>query len=74
MLESFKRFFANQGVGPDWPDVSDWAKQRGLNFKRAREDEGFVLDGTLEGKSWRMEWGPPQRAYIEAANCASAWS
>ena len=65
MLESFKRFFANQGIGPDWRDVSDWAKQRGLGFKRAREDEGFVIDGELDGKPWRMEWGPPQRAYIE---------
>lgn len=65
MLESFKRFFANQGVGPDWRDVSDWAKQRGLGFKRAREDEGFVIDGALDGKPWRMEWGPPQRAYID---------
>jgi hypothetical protein len=65
MLESFKRFFASQGIGPDWRDVSDWAKKRGLGFKRAREDEGFVIDGALEGKPWRMEWGPPQRAYIE---------
>jgi hypothetical protein len=65
MLESFKRFFANQGVGPDWRDVSEWAQQRGLGFKRAREDEGFVVDGALDGKPWRMEWGPSQRAYIE---------
>jgi hypothetical protein len=64
MLESFKRFFASQGVGPDWRDVQDWAQQKGLTFKRAREDEGFVLDGALDGKPWRMEWGPPQRAYI----------
>jgi len=65
MLESFKRFFQSQGVGPEWREVSDWAAKRGLTFKRAREDEGFVLDGLLDGKPWRMEWGPPQRAYIE---------
>ena len=65
MLESFKRFFASQGLGPDWREVSDWAKQRGLGFKRAREDEGFVVDGTIDGKPWRMEWGPSQRAYID---------
>lgn len=66
MLESFKRLFAGQGTGPDWRDVSDWARERGLTFKRVREDEGFVVDGTLDGKPWRMEWGPPQRAYIDA--------
>lgn len=64
MLESFKRFFANQGLGPEWRDVQEWARQKGLTFKRAREDEGFVLDGALDGKPWRVEWGPPQRAYI----------
>ncbi len=65
MLESFKRFLSGQGIGPNWKDVSEWAKQRGLDFRRAREDEGFVVDGALDGKPWRMEWGPPQRAYIE---------
>jgi hypothetical protein len=65
MLESFKRFFAHQGLGPDWHDVQQWAGQKGLTFKRAREDEGFVLDGALDGKPWRVEWGPPQRSYID---------
>jgi hypothetical protein len=64
MLESFKRFFAGHGPALPWRDVAEWAQQRGLGFKRAREDEGFVIDGELDGKPWRMEWGPPQRAYI----------
>lgn len=65
MLESFKRLFATPPTGPDWREVQEWAKLKGHTFKRAREDEGFVLDGALDGRPWRVEWGPPQRAYIE---------
>ena len=65
MLESLKRFFSKAGVERDLADVSEWAKRRGHGFKRARGDEGFVIDGVLDGKPWRMEWGPPQRDYIQ---------
>lgn len=64
MLESFKRLFAAPVAAPAWADVAEWAQRRALNFRRAREAEGFVIDGLLEGKPWRMEWGPPQRSYI----------
>jgi hypothetical protein len=60
----FKSFFANQGLGPDYGDVSAWAKRRGHAFKRERDGQGFVVDGKLEGTPWRLEWGPPQRPYI----------
>lgn len=67
MLESFKRLFA--GRAPDaedhaYDDVIDWAARRGFGFKRARDAAGFVVDGALDGKPWRIEWGPPQREYI----------
>lgn len=65
MLESFKRLFSPAATGPDWRDVAEWARERGLAFKRAREDEGFVVEGELSGRPVRIEWGPPQRAYIE---------
>lgn len=64
MLESLKRFFSQPAAGPDWRDAADWARQRGLAFKRAREDEGFVMEGALGGHPVRIEWGPPQRPYI----------
>ena len=66
MLESLKRFFSRSGVERDLADVSEWAQRRGHGFKRARGDEGFVIDGVLDGKPWRMEWGPPQRDYIKS--------
>ena len=65
MLGSFKGFFANQGLGPAFSDISAWAKRRGHSFKRERDGLGFVIDGQLEGRPWRLEWGPPQRPYIE---------
>jgi len=65
MLDALKRLFSTPTVGPDWADVATWAQRRGHGFKRAREAEGFVIDGRLEGLPWRLEWGPAQRAYIE---------
>jgi hypothetical protein len=65
MLESIKRLFARQGIERDLSEVSGWAQRCGHGFKRARRDDGFVIDGVLEGKPWRIEWGPSQRPYIE---------
>jgi hypothetical protein len=65
MLDALKRRIAIEVPGPEWRAVADWAKQRGARFKRARENEGFVVDGVLDGCAWRLEWGPPQRGYIE---------
>jgi hypothetical protein len=64
MLDSFKRLFSRHGHDRDLTLVSDWALQRGYGFKRARGEDGFVIDGRLEGRPWRIEWGPPQRDYI----------
>ena len=66
MLESFKRLFAGRSDDhdTDYADVVEWAKRRGFGFKRARGESGFVVDGLLEGKAWRIEWGAPQRDYI----------
>ena len=65
MLDGLKGFFANQGPGPDFRDIAGWAGQRGFEFKREREGQGFVVDGTHDGQRWRLEWGPSQRSYIE---------
>lgn len=64
MLGPFKRLFSRNSRTSDFSDIEAWARRRGHGFKRVRADDGFVIDGLLEGKSWRIEWGPPQRAYI----------
>jgi hypothetical protein len=65
MLDAFKKLISRPPPGPDWREVSDWAKANKLKFKREHEGEGFVVDGGMDSKPWRLEWGPPQRNYIE---------
>ena len=64
MLQAFKRLFSYPAGGSGHENIAGWARQRGYGFKRAREVDGFVIDGASQGRPWRMEWGPPQRAYI----------
>lgn len=64
MLESFKRWIGGKRGGPDGRALHAWARQRGWMAKRVRDDEGVVIEGTMHGTSWRMEWGTPQRAYL----------
>ena len=64
MLESIKRLFARQGVDRDLAEVAAWAKRSGHGFKRVRGEDGFVVDGAIDGMPWRLEWGPPQRDYV----------
>jgi hypothetical protein len=64
MLDAIKRWISGRPPGPDWGGVASWAQQHGYGFKRAKDDQGFVVDGTFGERPWRLEWGPPQRAYI----------
>lgn len=66
MLDAIKRWISGGPPGPDWSEFSQWAQRNGHGFKRAHGDEGFVVDGSCDAQPWRLEWGPPQRAYITA--------
>jgi hypothetical protein len=65
MLGPFKRLFSRNAGARDLSEIEAWARRRGHGFKRVRGEDGFVVDGVLQGKPWRIEWGPPQRPYIE---------
>ena len=34
-------------------------------MKREKDGDGFAIDGQLDATPWRLEWGPPQRPYID---------
>jgi hypothetical protein len=65
MLDALRRLFARRAEKVDWAAVVDWARHRQAQFKRTHDGAGFVVAGVLEGRPWRLEWGPPQRNYIE---------
>ena len=65
MLDSFKRWINGRPDGPDSKALSAWAAARGHHFKKVREGQGFVVDGSTGGREWRLEWGIPQRSYLE---------
>jgi hypothetical protein len=65
MLDAFKKLISRPAPGPEWREVAEWAKHHKLKYKREAEGEGFVIAGGMESKPWRLEWGPPQRQYIE---------
>ena len=44
--------------------VSEWAGLQGLAYSSRGEGRGFVLDGQVRGKPWRMERGKPSRDFI----------
>ncbi len=64
MLDALKRLISRQAPANEWKALADWAKQQKLDFKRVHDGEGFVIDGGMDSKPWRLEWGPPQRLYI----------
>ncbi len=64
MLDALKRLIAGKPPGPEWPAVQNWAQRNKLRFRPTRDDLGFVIEGGMESKPWRLEWGPPQRGYI----------
>jgi hypothetical protein len=67
MLDALKRLISREPPAPEWPELAQWAKAQRMLFKRVRDEGGFVIDGGMETKPWRLEWGAPQRQYIGGA-------
>ncbi|GAP34591.1 hypothetical protein [Piscinibacter sakaiensis] len=65
MLDALKRLFSSSPGQPDWREVSGWARSQQYAFKIVREAAGFAIDGAFGSLPWRLEWGPPQRAYVK---------
>lgn len=65
LLRSLQRWAGLAPPGASWPAVTRWAEESGYSFRRERDDRGFVVEGPLAGRTWRLEWGPSQRDYLE---------
>jgi hypothetical protein len=64
MLDGLKRMLTRDRAQAHWREVEAWAHDRGLHFRRARDDTGFVIDVKVGEHPARLEWGPTQRDYI----------
>ena len=66
MVNFLRRWFgATRGDGQ--PAVADWARSAGHRFAYGRNGSGFVVEAVSGVAPWRLEWGAPQRRYIEGA-------
>ena len=65
LLKSLQRWAGLAPAGASWPDATHWAEESGYSFRRERDDRGFVVEGPLAGRTWRLEWGPSQRDYLQ---------
>ena len=66
MFDALKKLFrgpsaADQAKGA----LQAWCAARGYTLRWVKQSEGFVIDGTVGGKPWRLEWGPSQRRYVK---------
>lgn len=67
MLGPIRRWINGGPPGPDWRSVINWAKQRGFEFKRVRDGEGFAIEGRLSDK-------PADRSAAAAVSAASGFA
>ena len=44
-----------------------WCAEQGHTLRAVKQSDGFVIDGHLGGKPWRLEWGPSQRRYVKGS-------
>ena len=66
MLEGIKRWLSRRPASlPGRETVAPWAESRQWSFRDVRDRDGFVVEGRFGEQAWRLEWGPPQRPYIE---------
>lgn len=64
-FKQVKHWYIARANAVRWRAISDWADERGAQFKQARDGTGFIIEQpkALPG-GLRIEWGPSQRSYI----------
>lgn len=65
MLDSIKSLIERATRRAEGDAIAGWARRAGYVHKREKDGDGFAVEGSFDGTPWRMEWGAPQRRYIE---------
>ena len=65
MLDSIKSLIERATRRAEGDAIAGWARRAGYVHKREKDGDGFAIEGSFDGTPWRMEWGAPQRRYIE---------
>ena len=65
VIKQVKHWMKLRASAALWKPIADWAEPRGGEFKLTDEGDGFVVDEPgHELGAMRIEWGAPQREYI----------
>ncbi len=56
-------YLAGQGSGSQQGKASEWASLQGLAY--TERGKGYQMDGTINGKPWKLEQGKPSRDFIK---------
>jgi hypothetical protein len=65
MLGAIKELFERAARRAEGDAIAGWARRTGYVHKREKDGDGFAIDGHLDAAPWRLEWGRPQRPYLE---------
>ena len=64
MLDGFRRWLARKGIGHPFPALADWADGHGWELTAKPTGDALIVESSAPGDTWRIEWGPSQRAYF----------
>lgn len=67
MLNRIRRWLSGSAPSAQLQSVKAWAQGRGYQYSEGDELWGFALEGRHGERPWRLEYGKPQRHYIEQA-------
>ncbi len=67
MLSSLKNLISRTLPPTPWEAVRSWALEQKMTFNPLGGVRGFGIEGGLQSKPWRLEWGPSQRDYIKGS-------
>ena len=72
MLGTIKELFERAARRAEGDAIAGWARRAGHVYKREQDGDGFAIDGKFDAAPWRLEWGRPQRPYIEGHELRAA--